>query len=349
MRVLCLILLALPLRASDALQWSGFAILRGTHATEAVPLDDDAVSAQVQLGIDWRPSPAYGGTIHVVARSEDDHSDRGRIGVVQAYLEQNLVRGEHRLRFTEGAFFLATSRENVDALWESPYTISSSALNTWLGEELRPIGIDAQYTLRRRWTAGVTVYRGNETFGALPHDRGWMLHDRWSVLGEHVRSNEEYVASVSAENDGRLGWAARGRWNNDRATLQLTHIDNRADGLEYGRLLNWDTQFDIAGGSFTAGDWTFAAETGWGVTAVVVEGITFPTDIAASYVLASRRFANARASLRADDFRVDGNVRRALTAAVFWTPRGALQWGVEGIVSEGESRVAIEGRYRFAW
>jgi hypothetical protein len=340
------VLLALPLHA-QGLQWSGFGVMRAAHATEAVPLDDDAVSVQVQIGLEWRPSPAFGGHVHLVARSEDDHSQRGRVGVVQAYLEQSFVRGEHRLRLTEGAFFLATSRENVDALWESPYAISSSALNTWLGEEFRPIGVDAAYTLRRRWTLGATVYRGNETFGAMPIDRGWKLHDRWTVLGEHLHSNEEYVTSVSAENDGRLGWAARGRWNNDRATLQLTHIDNRADGLEYGHLLNWDTQFDIAGADFTSGNWTFASEIGWGKTAVVVDGITFPTDIAASYALVSRTFGDWRATLRGDDFRVDDDVQRAVTGAVFWSPRGRLRAGAEAIVSEGEWRVAVEGRVSF--
>ena len=31
--------------------------------------------------------------------------------------------------------------ENTGPLWTSPYTISSSAINTWLGEELRAGGV----------------------------------------------------------------------------------------------------------------------------------------------------------------------------------------------------------------
>lgn len=342
-RYFLIFVLAVPLHA-QSLQWSGFALLRGAAVSEAVPLDDDALSTQVQLGIDWRPSPAFGGQLHLAARGDDDDGTRGHIGVVQAFLEQNVVRGEHRLRFTEGAFFLQQSRENVDALWESPYAISSSALNSWIGEEFRPIGVDAAYTLRRRWTLGATVFRGNETFGAMPIDRGWAMHDRWSLVGEHLPTDEEYSTSISAEHDGRLGWSARGRWNSDRATLQLTHIDNRADGFEYdGHLLNWDTQFDIAGGDWTSGAWTFAAELGWGTTIVREHG-EFASDIAASYLLVSRTFGKARATLRGDDFRVGEDVQRALTAAVLWTPLPRLRAGVEANVSGGEWRVALEGR-----
>ncbi|MCU1230314.1 MAG: hypothetical protein JWO97_3198 [Acidobacteria bacterium] len=341
-------MLALPAAGSDSLQWSGFALLRGGNSNVALPLDDNAVTAQVQLGIDWRPSLILGAHLHLLARNDDDGSRRGRAGIVEAYLEQNLVRGEHRFHFLEGAFFLPSSRENVDALWESPYTITPSALNSWLGEEFRPIGIDASYTLRHQWSAGVTVYRGNDTFGALPPERGWALHDRWTVLGEHVPVDSEYFTSVSAETDGTLGWAGRARWNNDHGTVQLTHIDNRSDALDHGELLNWNTQFDIAGGDYTIGDWTAAAEYGWGVTRVTFGGVTYPTDISAGYVLVSRRIDDWRVSVRGDEFSRDDERRHAVTAAVFWSPRGKLRAGVEAIVAGDERRVAAELRYSFA-
>ena len=63
----------------------------------------------------------------------------------EAYVEAHLPARGSRLKLRAGAFFLATSRENVDALWENAYAISSSALNSWFGEELRPIGLDASW------------------------------------------------------------------------------------------------------------------------------------------------------------------------------------------------------------
>ena len=45
-----------------------------------------------------------------------------------------------------GAFFPTISLENDDIGWTSPYTLSASAINTWIGEELRTIGTEG--TLR---------------------------------------------------------------------------------------------------------------------------------------------------------------------------------------------------------
>jgi hypothetical protein len=359
---------ALPVYADDSLQLSGFALLRGAVRDDGpppplmegqlfvgdAPLDDDAISAQVQLGIDWRPSStffdgalSYGGHAHLLARNESDGGHRARAGVVEAYVDQTLSRGAHRLRLMEGAFFLPTSRENIDALWESPYTITSSALNSWFGEELRPVGIDAAYTLRRQWTAGVTVFTGNDTLGSLPAVRRWSLRDHWALLGEHLPVDGTFFTSVSAETDHRLGWAARGRWNSDRASLQFTHLDNRADALPHGDLYNWDTRFEVIGGDFTLDDWNFIAEYGWGETDIINDGIRYTDAIAAGYVLVSRMLANGRVSIRADQYEVEGDSDHAITLAYFWSPRGKVRAGIEGIVTGEEKRLAVELRYHF--
>jgi hypothetical protein len=351
---IALFAVALPACASDALQWSGFALVRPQTQTDGVPLDDDALSAQVQLGIDWRPSLTLGGHLHLLARNQSDGARRGRAGIVEAWLEQNVARGDDRIHLLEGAFFLPTSRENVDALWESPYTMTPSALNSWLGEELRPIGIDASYTRRHilggSATGGVTLFTGNDTFGALPVERGWAMHDQWALLGQHtvVERNPDYYTSVSAETDHRLGWSARARWNNDHATLQFTRIDNRSDARAHGELFNWATRFDIVGADYTLNDWTFAAESGWGVTTIDVFGPRYSTDIRTAYVLASRRFANARVSVRGENFQNGADHGHAITAAFFWQPPGHLRTGIEAIAAHGDRRVALELRYSFA-
>jgi hypothetical protein len=227
--------------------------------------------------------------------------------------------------------------------------MTPSALNSWMGEEVRPIGVDAAYTFRRQWTAGATLFRGNDTLGALPPVRGWALRDHWALLGEHIPVDDEYFASVSAETDHQLGWSARGRWNNDRANAQLTYLDNRSDALEHGELANWATRFYVASADYSAGDWTIAAESGWGETDVIPDDqpFAFTSTISSTYVLVSRRLANGRASLRAEEFRVDDVRRHALTAAWFWSPRGKLRAGIEGIIAGDERRLAAELRYYF--
>jgi hypothetical protein len=350
--MLVLAMVALPAMPSDVwqtVQWSGFALLRpGTPAEEA--LDGDSLSAQIQAGIDWRPSPVFGAHVHLLARNQSNGSQRGRIGVVEAFFEQNLHVGNDRVHLMEGAFFLPTSRENIDSLWETPYTITSSALNTWLGEEFRPIGIDLSYTHRLATagalTAAATVFRGNDTFGALPIDQGWRIRDDWALLGQHIPVTPTLFTSVSAETDHRLGWSARTKWSNDHGAVQITRIDNRADALRYGDLFNWATRFNIVGADYTWRDWTAAAESGWGTTAI--QGRlrrSFP--IRASYLLLSRKISSLRVSVRGDQYESRTEHRHALTAAVFWEPRGKLRTGIEAITADGQKRLELEFRYRF--
>jgi len=325
-------------------------LLRASNGVESGPLREEQVSSQVQLGIDWLPSPFVMAHVHLLGRSDDADARRGHFGIAEAYLDANFRPGGDRLRLRAGAFFLPTSRENVDALWEPAYTLTPSALNSWLGEELRPIGIDAAWT-HRGLTAGATVYRGNDTFGALPVARGWSLRDHWITLGEWIPVDPEYVTSVSAENDRRRGWSARGAWigtwTDTSALVQLTHIDNRADGLDYGALFNWGTRFDIVSGEYTKGDWTLAAESGWGPTFLIVEGTKYTTDLRASYALISRRWARGRATIRGDLFEA-ATRGRALTVAWLWNLPGHLRPGIEVSTSGGDQRVIVELRYSFS-
>jgi len=345
---IAVLVIATTASASDSLQWSGFALLRASNSTGGVPLDDDTTAAQLQIGIDWRPSVTYGAHIHLIARNDADGGRRARVGATEAYLEQNLHRGDDRIHIMEGAFFLPTSRENVDALWESPYTITPSALNSWLGEEFRPIGVDASYTWRHSITGGVTVFSGNDTFGALPASRGWMMRDHWALLGEHLPVDADYYTSVSAETDHRLGWSSRIRWNNDHASLQLTHIDNRSDALEHGELFNWSTRFDIAGGDITINDWTIAAESGWGPTVIRFPPAAYSNNLVASYLLVSRRFGNSRATIRGDAFQSGPIHKHALTLAWLWSPPGKVRTGIEVVSVGGDRRVSLEMRYSFS-
>ena len=333
--------------AQDAVQWSGFALLRASNDVDEGALTQrHPISSQLQFGLDWKHSPMLGAHLHVIARNEEG-TRRGSVGIPEAYVEVNLHPKVGRVRLRGGAMFLPTSRENVDALWENAYAISSSALNSWFGEEFRPIGIDGSY-FGKRFFGGATIFRGNDTFGALPAERGWRMHDHWIVLGEHEPVDEEYFTSISAENDGRLGWSTRGGWNGEHLLVQLTHIDNRSDGEDYGELFNWNTRFDVVSAEYAIGDTTIAAESGWGPTFLIVEGVKYTTDIRASYLLASHRWSRFRGTVRVDEFAVEDAHRIAVTLAAFWTARRGLRLGAEVSSSDGEHRAMIEARYYFA-
>lgn len=337
---------AADVRGDDALQISGFAALRGTTEAEN-PLDADRVSAQIQAGIDWSPSPRFLAHLHLLARTDDGHSLRGHAGTPEAYVEAHLPAGGSRVKLRAGAFFLPTSRENVDALWENAYAISSSALNSWFGEELRPIGFDAAW-LRGGAVIGATVFRGNDTFGALPLAPGWSLHDRWTVLGQRVRTEEDLYASVSAESDHRLGWSARAGWSSQQFSVLFTHIDNRSEGQGVADLDNWQTHFEVVGFDYKRGDWTVAGEAGWGPTEVYFPGGSSVSDLRAGYLLLSRRVRNGRATVRFDEWSDGETDGRALTLAAFWTPAPTVAFGIELTAGGGEHRALGDLRYRFS-
>ena len=349
--IMALVMAPPAANAMDALQWNGFALVRPQTPAE-VPLDDDRLSAQFQLGLDWRPFAGFGTHLHVLARNDDDNSRRGHIGVVEAWAEKNLNVRSDRVRILAGAFVLPTSRENIDSLWETPYTLTASALNSWLGEEFRPIGVDVSYRHRTAklgtFTGGGTVFRGNDTFGEILLGRGWALHDRWTLLGEHVptRPTNGYT-SISAETDDRLGWSGRAKWNDDRGSIQFTRIDNRSDARRHGELLNWATRFNLVGADYTWRNWTIAGEGGWGTTAIVTARGRFSSEIGAGYLLLSRRLNKFRVTVRADEYKVRDNKENALTAALLWEAHPRLRAGIEGVTAEGEKRMAVELRLRF--
>jgi hypothetical protein len=345
------LLVCVTANAQDSLQWGGFALIR-PQTPSSLLFDDDSVSAQLQLGLDWQPRPDFRAHVHALARNDGDEARRGNVGLVQAFLEKHFIFSRDRFRITAGAFFLPTSHENIDHLWETPYTITSSALNTWMGEEFRPVGVDASWSRRTAragaFTAGATLFSGNDTFGALPIDRGWAIHDRWTLLGEHFPSRTNIYTSVSAETDNRLGWSARGKWNNDNGSFQITRIDNRSDALLYGELYNWATRFNIAGADYTWRQWTVVAEKGWGSTAIVRRnGTRRSYPINAGYLLLSRSLADFRVSVRADEFEARSDRTYAYTGSVLWDVHPRLRAGVEAITTQGEERYSLEFRYRF--
>ncbi|HVR44901.1 MAG TPA: hypothetical protein VMS56_15825, partial [Thermoanaerobaculia bacterium] len=141
----------------------------------------------VRLGLDWRPADRFGIVLTGVVRAEPSRYEGEAAGVTEAYAEGLLFfKQADRLRVRVGMFFLPTSLENTGPMWSSPYTISYSAINSWIGEEVRPIGLDLDYRIEgaTRLSLGGTVFVGNDTMGTLLAWRGWSMHDRVSVFDE---------------------------------------------------------------------------------------------------------------------------------------------------------------------
>ena len=145
--------------------------------------------------------------------------------------------------------FPPTSRENVDPLWQSPYTLTLSALNSWIGEEVRPVGPRRRGAARRGrplpLRAGrAWLFGGADTAGALLAWRGWAMGTRLSVVGETLplpplptlapgrrlrRAAAGRARGRSARSTTASASSVRGRWSrSDVGLLQIGLDRHRA-------------------------------------------------------------------------------------------------------------------------
>lgn len=227
-------------------------------------------------------------------------------------LPSNVWRSEVRV----GAFYAPISLENRMRGWRSPYTISASAINTWVGEELRTIG--AEYNLDWRggleghgFEAGVTaaVYGWNDPAGIVLALRGWSVHDRQSTLfGKVGQPRQGFVNGRTLfydDIDGRYGFYAGGtlKW---RGLLELRALryDNRGDPSIAAPSINdwaWGTSFNSLGLRWTPDPhWTVIWQGMRGTTKAQAPLNKWHFD--SQFILASRQQGPHRLSARAERF-----------------------------------------------
>jgi hypothetical protein len=240
---------------------------------------------------------------------------------VAAFVQANLDRGSHEWQLRAGQFFLPTSRENVGDLWTSPYALSFSALNKWIGEEFRPIGIDAQWRMLTPAvviTTGATAFRGNDTMGTLLGWRGWSIGDRVSVYNEVLplpplptlrtvfsHQRVDGTKPFGSDLDGRAGLAARVRLTRpERALLQYTYVDNRGDRLLYRGEYAWATKFHLLSAEVGNRNRTLLATEYMTGSTGMGSGRSGSVDIDfyAGYVLLSQKVSRQRFTFRYDAF-----------------------------------------------
>jgi hypothetical protein len=282
--------------------------------------------------------------------------DKTPVGLTEAYLQwRPYPFAGYRLRVKTGAFYAPVSLENRIAGWESPYTLSDSAIDSWLAQELRTLGSEAQLDwLGRRsghdfefgMTAG--VFGWNDNAGAAIANGGWTLTDRQSVLcGRVGKPGVQPVRSAEPfrEMDGHAGFYGGLEFRYlDRLVVRYLRYDNNADPREVdfvSHTIAWNTQFDSAGFRIQADHgWTGIVQWMNGYTVIAPQGTDERWPFRARYVLLSKRFGEHTLSARFDWFKVDGyhqegdddgwQVGHASTLAYVFQPdtrwRFTLEW-----------------------
>jgi len=275
------------------------------------------------------------------------------IDLTEAYLElRPYPWAGFRARLKAGAFYAPISLENRAAGWESPYTLSSSAINSWIAEELRTIGVETQIDwlgtrLGHDFDVALvgSAFGWNDPAGASLANHGFALNDvQTTLFGSVPAPGAARAVQEFREIDGRVGTygGIEARWLG-RVTVRVLHYDNNANPASFDAALGehaWATHFDSAGARFESDGWTVIAQWMEGETSVAPAGFgELEWPFRARYLLASRAWGRNTVSLRYDEFEVDAYapIKRgiqyghALTAAYIYTPDHHWRFTLEGL------------------
>jgi hypothetical protein len=277
--------------------------------------DDDPLQlARARLA--WRGNVIgnWHASIDLSAWSLNDHN---AVDITEGWLEWRPVpTSAWKSNLKIGAFYAPISLEHRAPGWSNPYTIDSSALNTWVGEELRTIGIG--YELEHlgiadggRFDYGVNaaVFGWNDPAGVIIALRGFSLNDRQTPLfgriGTYFYGGREQRV-IFSEIDGRAGFHVGGHVKSDTGIeLRALRYDNRGDPAAEKESIDdyaWDTRFNTVGARYD-GPHGLALIAQWmaGLTDVMPGAVNrwrFET----WFVLAAQQFGAHRLAARYDDF-----------------------------------------------
>ena len=226
-----------------------------------------------------------------------------------------------------GAFFPPLSLENEEIGWSSFWTVTPSAIDSWVGAELRTVG--AEGTLEWHSNGNDVTLKGalfgwNDTAGVLIAERGWNFDDRVTGLFEKTRLPDAVALAshrappltlhLFSEIDSRPGWYADLSYEIDGKTgFEVMRYDNEADP---SRPRAWHTSFWDIGLRRQIGAVTLLSQAMAGSTIIRPSAATFTaTDFKSAYLLAGWDLDRWWLAARADIFQT-----RTRTAAAASSP-----------------------------
>ena len=279
------------------------------------------------------------------------------VDVVEAYVRYR-GRPADGWRFSgrAGLFYPPVSLEHDGPGWTTTETITPSAINSWIGEEVKVVGVEA--TARHQlWDNDFEVTLGlfgyNDTSGTLLAFRGWALGDVTPGFRDQQHLPERSIpyqetTKSTAELDDRAGYYARLQYRPvGNVTVDLTHYDNAGDRISDAHgLTDWETRFTNLGVRAVFDDTRLYAqamtgETIWGMNDPVY-GYWTDVDFNAAYVMLSHDFGAATLAGRVDYFQIGDNNLLGLDAAdeEGWAATAAYQFPLTERV-----RLALEGMH----
>lgn len=325
-----------------------------------------------QALVEWKPQFSFAASA-VVSVQWQDRVHPG-LDIDEAYLKLRAPPlGEGRLSGRVGLFYPPVSLEHTGPGWTTQDLLSASALNSWIGEEVKVGGAEVTYSRRfggHEIAATGAVFGWNDTSGTLLSFRGWAAGSvrtgastdyELPPLSAFIGSKQGDETYPLREIDGRVGYYGRLEWRPPAPiVLEALFYDNRGDKISVESPLQWAwaTRFLDLGLSWSPDEATrIRAQALSGVTLMGFETPETWVDVRyrAGYVLASRDLARGTASGRLDWFEVrdrtfrviDNNDETGWAATGGWrqtlTPHADLLFEAQHVDSKRPSR-ALAGQ-----
>ena len=304
----------------------GFGKLRYGGSDPATPNDLRVKPEFGEAGVVWHPRFGWSlsGTVVALAQGEGGH--KFDAGLSEAYLSyKTLGGGPVKISARAGLMWPPISLEHSGSNWEVADTATPSAIGSWIGEEVKVVGLELTGKGNlggHEFAATIAGFNENDTAGALLTFRGWALHDRKALafgkqplppLNEFIEYVQPRYSHPLINIDARVlkrpGFYGKLAWTAPVPLhVEFLHYDNNADPVAVNANLEWGwrTRFDSLGlvadlgGGRELRAQGLSGRTRMGNT---IDGINWiDMKFRATYTMLTQRFAHSSVSARLDLF-----------------------------------------------
>lgn len=222
---------------------------------------DETTANIAQAAVLWKPQLTDTLSGYVLLQGVSDAEEP--IGIEEAYIQWKPVpTSSFRYGVRAGQMFPPVSMEHDGTGWTPSRTITPSAINSWIGEEVlvRGLEVNVQQSFGGH-KLGLTLggFTRDDTAGTLLSWRGWALHDISSSDNSELMlpdgenqgwyrifdDNQAELSRPMVEVDGRLGYYVRLDWKAPAAlAVNVEFYDNQGDpnAVRNGQWA-WGTRF----------------------------------------------------------------------------------------------------------
>jgi hypothetical protein len=227
----------------------GFGITRfqgdskGGYMAQLVPAEADLV---------W--NPRFTGALSANVSIGWERSHEPGVGVMEAFLNY-LPQSQGKISFSAraGLMWPEISLEHATGgAWSTVYTITPSAINSWVGEEVRVVGLEgtAHFSLgQHEVLATAAVFGWDDTSGTLLSFRGWALEDIKGTAPGYFplpprngffKFAQQNLTQNTLHIDPRAGFYARLDWRPPQPFgVAAFYYDNNGDPTAVTHELQW--------------------------------------------------------------------------------------------------------------